>query len=311
MSSQQSNYRVPPPLDEAYWEALFAQESLLFSPEKTQPPAERGEGALHFQDWQKAQAAYQADQLLQLRVIGYNKGGLLMEWDGLPAFVPASQLNGLPDFHIETARLRELQRRQNQTLRLKIIELDPQSNTLILSERAAHINADQRHQLLQSIQPGDRLHGCVTNLTNFGAFVDLGGVEGLIHISEISWSRVDHPSDHLQAGQEIEVLILSVDVAQGRIALSWKQLQPDPWQTVEQRYWAGQMVWGVVNKVVYFGVFVELEKGLEGLIHVSELAADSFLSPQQVIKQGDHLQARVLEVNGAARRLALSLRPTP
>lgn len=297
MSSQQSNNQLLPSPDEAYWQGLFAQE-MLFLPEKRLLPTERLETVL---DWQKAEVAYQADQLLRLQVVGYNKGGLLVEWDGLPAFVPASQLNGLPDFHIEAARLRELQRRQNQTLCLKIIELDPPSNTLILSERAAHVNSDQRHHLLQSLQPGDRVHGCVTNLTNFGAFIDLGGVEGLIHISEISWSRVDHPSQYLQAGQRIEVLILSADIDQGRVALSCKQLQPDPWQTVEQRYWVGQIVSGVVQKVVHFGVFVELEKGLEGLIHASELLGNSF-------KSGDRLQARVLDVNSAARRLALSLR---
>jgi small subunit ribosomal protein S1 len=162
--------------------------------------------------------------------------------------------------------------------------------------------------ILNSLSPGDLCQGKVTNLTSFGAFVDLGGVEGLIHVSELSWDRVRHPGDVLQPGEAVEVLVLGVNPEEGRIALSLKQLRPNPWVDVESRYYPGQVVEGEVTNVVSFGAFVRLEEGLEGLIHISELAEGSFLHPRNVVHEGDSVRVRVLNIDERNQRLGLSLR---
>ena len=312
-------------LDDAYWEALFAQEDTFTTPppppepEITTPTADGQNGrptAFNRQTpstdnqhhWEAAKAVYKSDQVLELKVTGYNKGGLLVHWNGLQGFVPASQLLDLPQFHLETERIHALKEWLDKPLKLKIVELNPKTNRLIFSERASLVKAEQRENLFGQICPGDQLNGRITNLTKFGAFVDLGGVEGLIHISELSWSRVLHPSDIVQPGQPVTVLVLNVDQRNNRIALSIKRLNPDPWRGVEKRYKPGQLVKGVVNNIVNYGAFVRLEDELEGLIHISELAEGTFLHPRDVVKKGQEVVARILSVDGAAKRLALSLR---
>jgi small subunit ribosomal protein S1 len=148
----------------------------------------------------------------------------------------------------------------------------------------------------------------VTNLCSFGVFVDLGGLEGLVHVSELSWGRVEHPGDVLEPGQPVEVYVLNVDRERKRVGLSVKRLQPDPWQSVEERYRVGQIVEGVVTHVVDFGAFARVEEGLEGLIHVSELAEGNFLHPRNVVQEGDIVAVRVLNIDGARRRMGLSMR---
>ena len=162
---------------------------------------------------------------------------------------------------------------------------------------------------MNTLDSGSVVHGSITNLCDFGAFVDLGGLEGLIHISELSWGRVGHPTDMLQRGQEIDAYVLSVDRENARIALSLKRLFPDPWKTVGERYSIGQMVSGTITNVVDFGAFACIEEGLEGLIHVSELAEGHFLHPRNVVAEGQLVQARILSIDSEARRLGLSLRP--
>jgi small subunit ribosomal protein S1 len=195
-----------------------------------------------------------------------------------------------------------------QRLRLRIIELDIPMNRLILSERAAQVEPGKRADVLASLSLGSMCRGVVTNLCDFGAFVDLGGVEGLIHISELSWGRVGHPHDVLNSGQEVEVYVMSIDQERERVALSLKRLQPDPWESVEAKYEIGQLVEGTITNVVDFGAFACIEEGLEGLIHVSELAEGQFLHPRNVVKEGDKIAARILNIDGRARRLGLSLR---
>lgn len=258
--------------------------------------------------WQMAQEMMDADRTLHLPVVGYNKGGLLVFWNGIQGFVPASQLIDFPQFHVPRERLQALEAWQDRQLTLKIIEVNQGNSRLIFSERATLVAAEQREVLLLGVKPEERRHGIVTNLTDFGAFVDLGGLEGLIHISEISWSRVPHPSALLRPGQEVEVLVLSVDKTAERVALSMKRLHADPWQDVESRYRSGQLVTGVVGNVTTYGAFVILEEELEGLIHISELAEGRFLHPRDVVRSGETVTARVLSVDGRHKRLALSLR---
>jgi small subunit ribosomal protein S1 len=161
---------------------------------------------------------------------------------------------------------------------------------------------------LNTLCPGDICQGNVTNLCSFGAFVDLGGLEGLVHVSELSWGRVDHPKDVLLTGQPVEVYVLNIDRKRGRVGLSIKRLQPDPWQLAEERYQIGQTVDGLVTHVVDFGAFVRVEDGLEGLIHVSELAEGNFIHPRNVISEGDSVTVRILNIDSKRRRMGLSLR---
>lgn len=316
--------------DDTFWTALFAQEETIPTRVEPQPVVEaeevwtpqdghsangrqphlasEKESITASNPWQAAQDLHEADESIQLTVTGYNKGGLLVMWLGLQGFVPASQLNDFPQFHLEAERMTALRQWNQRTLTLKIIEIDPAHNRLIFSERAARIDASQRTRLFNHIKPGEILEGTITNLTNFGAFVDLGGVEGLVHISELSWSRVTHPSSVVRPDQPVTVKVLKVDPQNKRIALSMKRLKENPWLTVDQRYKTGQLVTGVVTNVVSFGAFVQIEEELEGLIHISELAEGNFLHPRDVVRKGEKVTTRILYVDGNAKRLALSLR---
>lgn len=262
-------------------------------------------------DWRAVARIMDADEVLELTVIGYNRGGLLVEWRSLRGFVPASQLvdgkhegDGSPQHHRQELLLERVGKR----LSLRVIELDADKNRFILSERAAQVECGTRADILQKLDPGTIIKGCITNLCEFGAFVDLGGVEGLIHISELSWGRVGHPMDVLTRGQEVEVYVLDVDPDDARIALSLKRLHPDPWATVHERYRIGEVVRGTITNVVDFGAFACIENGLEGLIHFSELAEGHFLHPRNVVAEGDIVHARILSIDGRSRRLGLSLR---
>lgn len=318
ITSREQTITVNPAVeDDAFWSALFLQEELLADSPPYQEesqifdsplPPSNGSSIEDSSTWQLATEAFGSDRTLHLPVTGFNKGGLLVNWHDLQGFVPASQLVDFPLLHIAHERLRALADLRGKTLDLKIIEVSPLNNRLILSERAALVKAEEKVDLLQRVRTNDVLSGRVTNLTDFGAFVDLGGIEGLIHISELSWSRVTHPSQIVQPGQAIQVLVLNVDRDKERVGLSYKRLKRDPWHTVEERYKPGDIVSGQVSNVVSFGAFVVLEEELEGLIHISELAEGSFLHPRNVIEIGEYVQARVLQVNGQKKRLALSLR---
>ena len=306
---------APPAEGEEVWRGLGAEPGMGQAEGEFDEEPAPGEGAPPLDDeiqieraWQLAQASCENGEILELEVMGYNRGGLLVQLNGLRAFVPASQLIDSPN-HLEyEERETELTSRVGDCLSLKIIDLDEDRNRLILSERAATSNEEREAQLLAELCKGDTRQGRVTNLCPFGAFVDLGGVEGLIHVSEISWGRVKHPSDVLQSGDGVEVYVLNVDRQAKKIGLSLKRLQPDPWTTVEERYQVGQLVEGTITNVVSFGAFTRVEEGLEGLIHISELAEGNFLHPRNVVKEGDVVTARILIVDSAKHRLGLSLR---
>lgn len=315
---------TPSDMDEAYWAALleegeFSSGQSGASNGREWTAAERDEQFSYSpattdytsqQDWDLARRTYEDDGTIELIVRGFNQGGLLVTWNSLRGFVPASQLVNFPVDVDEYTRRGMLTRYVGRELSLRIIELDAGMDRLILSERAAQASPGQRTEVLHTLEPGTVCEGEVTNLCDFGAFIDLGGVEGLIHISELSWGRVGHPRDVLSSGQHVRVYIMSVDPNEGRIALSLKRLQPDPWATVEERYEVGQIVEGLITNVVDFGAFACIEEGLEGLIHISELAEGQFLHPRNVVQEGDHVRARILNIDGSNRRLGLSLRKT-
>ena len=259
------------------------------------------------EQWRKAAQLMEQGRILELPVVGCNRGGLWVGWNGLRGFVPASHLSDLSPAIEQKERQAELHRLVGTQLCLKIIELDRAQERFILSERATHIDQDQPGQLLNSLQPGNVCRGRVTNLCSFGAFVDLGGVEGLVHISELSWGRINHPSDVVAPGQEVKVHVLNVDPNRERVGLSIKQLMPNPWRSVEERYDPGQTVKGTVTHVVDFGAFVRVEEGLEGLIHVSELTSSKSCDPYKVVQEGDTVVVRVLNVDGERKRMGLRL----
>jgi len=214
----------------------------------------------------------------------------------------------LSPFVDEGERHSELRRLIGTQLHLKIIELDAERGRFVLSERVSRFDEGYRQDLLDRLCPGDICQGRVTNLCSFGAFVDLGGVEGLVHVSELSWGRVERPDDILEPGQAVEVYVLNIDRERRRVGLSIKRLQPDPWQSVEERYRIGQIVEGCVTHVVNFGAFVRVEDGLEGLVHVSELAEGNFIHPRNVVQEGDVISARILNIDSEHRRMGLSMR---
>src|SRR5713226_5902767 len=263
--------------------------------------------------WRIAEEQYKNGELLKARVIDYNKGGLIVDVAGIRGFVPISQILNLKREEVaqggdnqETAA--KLQGMKDKELQLKIIEINRARNRLILSERLAAQEWRQRRreELLDELKPGEVRRGVVSNLANFGAFVDLGGADGLVHISQLAWSRVNHPSEVLHVGQEVEVQVLSVDKEKKKIALSIKRAEVDPWTTVEQRYTPGQVVTGTITKIAPFGAFARIEDGIEGLIHLSELTPG--MDPKQNLHEGLQLQLRILRIDAERRRLGLSLR---
>lgn len=316
------NTGVSSSLEESYWAALLREgeyariasadtttEYEITNTDAADTTTEEAIIDTTAHDWHTILHIMQNDEVLELAVVGFNRGGLLVEWRSLRGFVPASQLVSFPQDTAATDQRRlSLGERVGETLQLRIIELNAEKNRLIFSERAAQVKSGTREELLRRLKPGDHATGIITNLCDFGAFVDLGGVEGLVHISELSWGRVGHPADMLERGQEIQVYVLEVDDNTSRIALSLKRLHPDPWATVGHRYRIGEVVEGRITNVVDFGAFACIEDGLEGLIHFSELAEGHFLHPRNVVEEGDVVRARILSIDGRNRRLGLSLR---
>jgi small subunit ribosomal protein S1 len=261
--------------------------------------------------WRIAQEQYERGELLDAEVIDHNKGGLIVNLEGIRGFVPISQIQNLR--REDTADNAETQAKLaamvGRRLQLKIIEINRNRNRLILSERLAvqEWRAKRREELLEELKVGEVRKGIVSNLSSFGAFVDLGGADGLVHISQLAWSRVNHPSEVLKVGQEVEVQVLSVDKEKKKIALSIKRAEVDPWTTVEQRYHVGQLVTGTITKIAPFGAFARIEDGIEGLIHLSEMPTGT-TEPKQVMKEGQDVTVRILRIEPDRRRLGLSVR---
>jgi small subunit ribosomal protein S1 len=262
-------------------------------------------------DWIKAQELLDSGEVWRGKVTEYNRGGLIATFSHLRAFVPASHLWALGRRSLSPGqREAQLQEYIGQELPLKVIEVNRDRRRLILSERLARrqIHEQSMERLLNELVEGQVHRGVIRRLCDFGAFVDLGGADGLIHISELAWRRVRHPREVLQVDDEIEVYILHLDHERKRIGLSLKRLQPDPWELVDTTYTPGQLVSGRVTNVVVFGAFVALDIGVEGLVHVSELADPPPPDPQEILQRGDEPVLRILRIDSYRRRIALSLK---
>jgi small subunit ribosomal protein S1 len=261
-------------------------------------------------DWEEAARLQVDGGIIQGQVIGYNKGGLLVQFNRIRGFVPASQVAQLHGRTASEERQQALQRMVGQTIPLKVIEVDRERNRLVLSERSAtqEWRKAQKQRLLTELQPGDILSGRVNQLTNFGAFIDLGGADGLAHISELSWQRVNHPREVLTPGQEVKVMVVEIDAERERIGLSLRRLQSNPWETIDQRYSLGQIVSGPVTNVAPFGAFVQIEEAVEGLIHASELDVDPQAQPRDLLQPGQTVTAKIISLDKQRQRMGLSLR---
>jgi len=259
--------------------------------------------------WRRLQQNHEASEVIEAKVVNYNKGGLLVNLDGVRGFVPSSQVSSIGRGP-ETQKQSDMAKLVGTSLLLKVIEINRARNRLILSERQAVQEAREgrKGELLSSLKEGDVRTGVVTSVCDFGAFVDIGGADGLVHLSEISWSRVKHPSEVLKPGDKIRVYVLSIDNDRKRIALSIKRIQNEPWTTVGERYQLGQIIEGTITQLASFGAFARIEDGIEGLIHVSEMGDGRIQHPRDAVKEGDQIQARIIRIDPARRRMGLSMR---
>src|ERR671936_637145 len=251
--------------------------------------------------WKRIEGAAESGEPVEGTVIEVVKGGLILDL-GVRGFLPESL--------VDIRRVQDLDEFMGQRLRCKVIELNRSRNNVVLSRRAVleDERKEVREAILDRLNPGDVVDGQISNIVDFGAFVDLDGMDGLIHISELSWSHVNHPSEVLEIGQNVKVKVLDIDRERQRISLGLKQTQSDPWQQVLDTYSEGDEVDGKVTKVVTFGAFVEILPGVEGLVHISELAQHHVENPREVVSQGDLVSAKIIEVDGERRRLSLSLK---
>jgi len=262
------------------------------------------------QDWLNAQELLASSEVWEGVASGHNRGGLVVPFGKVRGFVPASQITNFPRRLPPDQRESKLAEMVGRKLHLRVIEVDRRRRRLVFSERAGEREwrEQRRERLMQELCEGDIVHGTVSNLCNFGAFVDVGGADGLVHVSELSWQRVRHPREVLQVGEEVDVYVLRLDYERKRIGLSIKRLQPEPWTLIDDRYDVGQLVEGTITKVTGFGAFALIKEGVEGLIHISELAEPAPNHPSEIVQEGERLLLRIVKLDVRRRRLGLSLK---
>lgn len=321
------NRRGPRDGDEARPEIEVGSEVLVYV---LQPESPEGHAVLSLRraglerKWRGMQERFDAGEIVEARVIDHNKGGLIVDL-GVRGFVPISQIVDFPrrprdeqprDAAQEIAE--KLQPFVGRTLRLKILEVNRKANRLILSEKVAlyEERREKRDELFSSLENGQHVTGVVRSIAPFGVFVDLGGIDGLVHKSELSWNKVNNPETAYQIGEEVEAEVIDINHERGRISLSIRRLQPDPWQESVAKYKIGDVIDGTVTKLVNFGAFIRVEEGLEGLIHISELSHQRVAHPGDVVQEGQQLKLRIISLESDRHRLGLSLkqaedRPAP
>lgn len=263
---------------------------------------------LEFKSWQQAETYLENGLTFEVEIIGENRGGLLANFDGLRAFIPNSQVADLR--RRDSQRTRQLKNELiGQKLLVKVIEVDRDRQRLILSALAAE--DDKRKKRLEELEERQIILGKVSSTVKFGVFVDLGGMDGLVHISELDWQRVDRPSDMFKVGDEIQVQVMGIDMERERVSLSRKALLPSPWQQLEQQFKPGDLIEGEIKNVLDFGAFVEISNGIEGLVHVSEIGYSATGAPQDLVKAGERILVRILEIDVERERISLSMRRVP
>ena len=262
------------------------------------------------QDWIKAEEMLESGEIIEAEIIGYNKGGAIVPYGRLRGFVPISHLTEMSPGLGDRRRQQRLAQLRGQTVPLKVIEVNRRRRRLVLSQREAQKewDAKRRGELLESLEEGQTRTGRVSGLRDFGAFVNLGGADGLIHISQLAWHRVEHPREVLRIGEEIEVYIMRVDHETQRISLSRKKILPNPWDTVTERYRENQLVEGLITRLVDYGAFAEVEPGVEGLLHVSQLSRGTVENVSEVVQEGETHLLRIVNIDMKRQRMGLSLK---
>ena len=314
-----------PVTDEGWWESVLAEEKRYSSSvsrsqhvlPKPSPAISKKQEATQpavtmNADWELMKNLYREDHILSVKVIGHNRGGLLVAGDdGLSGFIPFSHLVELAGKSDLADRDISLEGYEGKALNVKIIECAQEEGRVVFSERAALSEAGKRSELFQSLQAGARTTGTVTNITDFGVFVDLGGVEGLIHISELSWGRVSHPNQIVSLGQEIDVQVLDLSAERCRVALSLKRMVQNPWERASTEFPEGRILPAEITSVLSYGAFARLEAGVEGLIHATEMPIEAGQTPRDILAEGQQVQVRVLHVDPTHQRMGLSLQTNP
>ena len=298
--SGELNYQVGEPMDVMVLRPEDENGNLLLSASQ----------ARQSEDWQRAEQLQEQDEIYMGQVAEANRGGLIMPFGNLRGFVPASHAVGLARGLSEDERRDQLRAMIGKTIPVKVLEVDWKRRRLVFSQRDARREQreSQKGNLLASLREGDVHSGVVSGLRDFGAFVDLGGADGLVHISELAWHRVRHPGEILQVGQEVKVFILRLDVKGRRIGLSLKRLQQNPWERINDLYHVGQLVEGTVSRLTDFGAFIRMEPGIEALLHVSQMDEPQPEHPSLVVHEGQDLLMRVVNIEAERQRLGLSLK---
>lgn len=302
----------PPTTDDGWWDAVLADVEDLTKTKlsgsgqqlaSVDGSEEEASGSIN---WDGLLRMLQEETLVTCKVVAQNQGGLIVENEDFQGFVPAS--------HLITVNMNTAKSHRNEllgtSLTLRVIECDPSRGRVILSERAAQTAPGESRRLLAKIGEGNILQGSVTNITKFGVFVDIGGVEGLVHISELSWRRVGSLHDLVKLDQKVEALVLRVDRERSRVALSMKRLLPNPWESALDRFRLGDVLEAVVTEVVRFGAFAQLGGEIEGLIHISEMKLDKGVHPWKVYQKGQKVSVQILKVDADKQRLSLGLAST-
>ena len=304
-----------PELDDGWWASVLADEDAYLALDEEvrtadnflQVPQAKEEKCSN-KDWEAIRKIFERDEIISLKVHASNRGGLLVHGENIQGFVPVSHLVDMASCTNENARHQKLADYIGCTLQLKIIECEPEMERVVLSERAALAGEGRRKYLFESLKSGDVVSGLVTNITDFGAFIDLGGVEGLVHVSEISWGRVRHPEDLLKIGQPVSAMVLQVSEENVRVALSLKRLCPNPWEKLPEKYAIGDEVPATVTVIKRFGVFARLEEGVEGLIHISSLNLEGdHQDLNRLFHTGQTIHVRIFHIDSGRRRLGLGL----
>jgi small subunit ribosomal protein S1 len=310
MVANQDKDRSIPTIDESWWDSVLAEEERYVSTVQRSSNASQPstlEEPRQSPNWNEVRELYHRDRIVELNVTGFNRGGVLVEGEGLFGFVPYSHLVDLGAALGKQERSKGLESYVGRTLKLKVIECAPEDGRVVFSERAALAEPGKRMQLFNNLEVGQTIPGIVTNITDFGVFIDLGGVEGLIHISELSWGRVTHPGQIVELGQRVETKVLEISPERCRVALSLKRLLPNPWEKADSEFAAGQIVQAEVTSIVSYGAFARIHSGVEGLIHASEMHIEEGESVHDVVQEGQEVRVRILHVDADHQRMGLSM----
>lgn len=301
--------------DEGWWSAVLADEPCIQDQEEPvepeielQTPQSQADQVNTSIDWGKVNKIFAKDEIIKLNVIGFNRGGVLVADGDVHGFVPVSHLIDLPADLCDEEREHYLTSYLERKISLKVIECERKKERIVFSERAALAKEGQRRHLLQNLNEGDVISGIVTNVTDFGVFVDLGGLEGLIHVSELSWARVKHPSEILNVDDEVQTLVIQVSEDQGRVALSLKRLCENPWNVLSENLSPGEIIDAVISSIVKYGAFARIDSGVEGLIHISSMSfPDGCKYIDEFLYEGQTVRVCVLNIDCQKRRLGLKL----